>query len=475
MNAIAAAATPLQSRRWLLAAAGFALIVAGALRAQSVEQFIGYVVVLLASVLPAALWVREGARGIPVFPVMASAYALYYAWPLLGGNQSTLDYTPGEMLLAGITVAGFLALATLVWMLVVRAGAIAKPRPARPDNPARVLRLQFAGLLLGVTFHTAIIYGWIQSIGSAFGLVRSLAVTFVMVSCFLVGVSRAKGLLRDKAWVAALCVVAVLVMVCFASLFLIGGVMYGAAVAAGYVMVTRHPPWRGLAAAALLITIMHAGKAEMRERYWQEDTNFGGISSALQIPGLIVSWVGAGLGALVSGEIGTSALDRASLLQMVLIAQTQTPEYVEYLDGETYAMLPSILIPRFIDEDKPATQIGMDMLNIRYGLLTIEGAATTAIGWGLIAEAFANFGYAGVALIALGIGLFCGLLANWSRDANIVSTPTLVSIAAMMGLLNLEADFLSLSTATMQSMFSALVFAWFYKWFVSAPVAVPRS
>ena len=472
MNAIAASQAQSHSRRWFIATAAALLLVAGALRAQGFEQFAGYVLVLAASFLPALLWVRDGARGIPVFPVMASAYSLYYAWPLLGGNESTLDYTPGEMLVAGMTVAGFLGIATVIWAVVVRAGAIAKASVTRPSNPKRVVRLQFAGLLMGIAFHTAIIYGWMQSLGSAFGVVRSLAVTFVMVSCFLVGVSRAKGLLRDKAWIAAMCAVAVLVMVCFASLFLIGGVMYGAAVMAGYVIVTRHPPWRGIVSAALLVTILHAGQADMRERYGQEDTNFGGVSSAFQIPGLIVSWIGAGIGNIVTGEVGTSALDRASLLQMVLIAETKTPEYVEYLNGETYAMLPSILVPRFIDEDKPATQVGMDLLNIRYGLLTQEGAATTAIGWGLIAEAFANFGYGGVALIALGLGLFTGLLANWSRDADIVSPATLVSIAAMMGLLNLEGDFLSLSTATLQSMFSALVFAWFYKWFVSAPVAI---
>ena len=77
-------------------------------------------------------------------------------------------------------------------------------------------------------------------------------------------------------------------------------------------------------------------------------------------------------------------------------------------------------VPRFIEADKPASQVGMDLLNIRYGLLTAEGTATTAIGWGLVAEAYANFGLAGVAAIGIFMGILFGYAGRLSAGAPVI-------------------------------------------------------
>ena len=61
-----------------------------------------------------------------------------------------------------------------------------------------------------------------------------------------------------------------------------------------------------------------------------------------------------------------------------------------------------MLVPRFINPEKQVSQYGMSLLNIRYGLQTQEETQKTAIGWGLLTESFANFGYLGV----IGVG-FC--------------------------------------------------------------------
>ena len=38
---------------------------------------------------------------------------------------------------------------------------------------------------------------------------------------------------------------------------------------------------------------------------------------------------------------------------MVLAVQEETPTVIPYLDGETYAFLPFMLVPRFLNADKP--------------------------------------------------------------------------------------------------------------------------
>jgi hypothetical protein len=188
----------------------------------------------------------------------------------------------------------------------------------------------------------------------------------------------------------------------------------------------------------VVLVILHAGKGEMRDRYWiagqAQDVSIG------QVPDLFGEWFVAGVGAIATGQVQQDVIERASLLYMLLQVQQVTPEQIPYLGGETYALLPSYLVPRFLDPDKTFSQAGLALLSIRYGLQTEEDVSTTTIGWGLISEAYANFGYGGV----LGIGFLFGALATfftrWSAGASPLAMPTLVSLAALMTMINLEAD-----------------------------------
>ena len=445
------------------------LCVLGMFWGASLEQVIAYLLVLSAAVLPSLLWLRMGALGIPILPAVGLAYIPYFAWPLLSGGENTQAYTLWEIARAGITVALFLVTATVAWRLIAGTVRARHAIATEQADPSRAVGFMLAGLLVGVVFHAGVILGWLEGIGTLFGLVRSIAVTFVTVACFLIGVTRAQGVLRGPAWAASLAGLGLLTALSWSSLFLVGGMIYLLAAGLGFVLVSKRIPVLAFGVLFVVVAVLHAGKGEMRERYWISGSNSADIS-AMQVPGLLVDWVGVGIHAISTGELGQSVVDRASLIQMILRAQVETPDRVDFLMGETYALLPSILVPRFIDSDKPASQVGMDLLNIRYGVLTVEGVASTAIGWGLIAEAYANFGYYGVIGIALALGVFCGALFIWSARADIVSIPTLASIAAMMGLINLEADFIQLFSSLLQSFVAVLVFSALYRWF-----AIPRD
>jgi hypothetical protein len=250
----------------------------------------------------------------------------------------------------------------------------------------------------------------------------------------------------------------------------VGGIIYALATIFGYVIVAKRIPYGVLGMILVAVTVLHAGKGAMRQRYWETETNYGGVSSLLQVPQLAAEWVGEGIHVIVTGSGEQSPLDRTGLLQMILRVQSDTPNHIDYLMGETYALLPSILVPRFIDPDKPASQVGMDLLNIRYGILTVEGAAVTAVGWGFIAEAYANFGDLGVIGIALLFGFYCGMLQRWSVGAPTLSLPTLTCIAAMMTLMSIEADFIQIFLTSLQTTASVFVFYTAFK-----SLAVRRS
>src|SRR5207244_12888029 len=130
----------------------------------------------------------------------------------------------------------------------------------------------------------------------------------------------------------------------------------------------------------------------MRQRYWSAHTQTMEQSSVFQVPAMTADWFTAGVGALASGSSNSSSvLERASLLHMLLLVQRTTPDFIPYLEGKTYALLLAMLIPRFFEPEKTVSQAGLNLLSMRYGLQTVESTARTTIGWGLVAEAYANF------------------------------------------------------------------------------------
>jgi hypothetical protein len=133
-------------------------------------------------------------------------------------------------------------------------------------------------------------------------------------------------------------------------------------------------------------------------------------------------------------------------------------------------------MPRFLSPNKAFSQAGLALLNIRYGLQTQEGIATTTLAWGVVTEAFANFGYLGVVGAALVIGLLTAFFTRWSTAQPPLSLPMLLSISALTSLTNLEADFGFLLTNLWQGLIAVLLIFLPLKLLsgIGAPVAPPR-
>jgi hypothetical protein len=118
---------------------------------------------------------------------------------------------------------------------------------------------------------------------------------------------------------------------------------------------------------------------------------------------------------------------------MLLLVQKKTPDEVPYFNGATYAPIPRLLIPRFLDDAKGISHAGNIMLTVNYGLQTIEQTQSTSIGWGLLPEAYANFGYLGIAGLAVVLALFYGWITNLT-----VGVP-MTSLRFVLGLLIMAA------------------------------------
>jgi hypothetical protein len=213
-----------------------------------------------------------------------------------------------------------------------------------------------------------------------------------------------------------------------------------------------------LAIVIAMTTVLHYGKYDMRIVYWPSRYSSTGTPITLaQAPAFFVEWFERGFDNMIYGAKNDFAVDRiGSMVPLLMLVQRLTPSQVPYLEGETYAYVPRLLVPRFIDPDKPSKQATLWLLNVRYGLRSDEQEDETSIGWGILTEAYANFGYVGIVGVALLFGIGCGWIQAKSDGAPILSLPALAAIVVMLRLTDMEQDMTGLAS----SMFQGLVVVW---------------
>lgn len=472
--------------RRLLGTALALLGASGLLFTTNIEILLAYTLVLIACMLPIAIWLLGNSASMPVLPAMAGIYFLYYAVPILRDNSHYRDYvsTPTEILNAGIAVSMFLFAATAVWSFVMYGK---RKRPLRGGTASDLVsgiqlnNVIIFGIGLGVFFYVTMWSGWLASLSSFYGSFRSITVAAASVACFLLGYARGIGTMQGKKWSTAIVLLGALVSLELGGLFLVLALVHVFSVLMGYMIAAGRIPWRTSLVALLVLSVLQSGKSEMRTKYWSGEA--GAETSLMDVPGVLVDWVVAGVTSYGSESArGPGLIDRASLLTLLLRVQRVTPEYIPFLGGESYTLLPYMLVPRFIMPDKIASQASMILLNVHYEIQTAEGAQTTAIGWGPVVEAYANFGYPGVIGVGMLLGLLIGILTRWGAGRPIVSLPSLVTIAGLVTVINAESDLSYMITNFLQTLASIFFFYLLLREFIltrnknSAPQVVkPRE
>ena len=439
------------------------LVGAGMLAAAAFgEHPLGYIFATLAVLAITGAWLFLEIPGIPALPVVTTLYYVYYVLPLL--RNIVEGYLPEEYEGAGLAVALFLICSLAGWLVIARL-----PGHGRLDKSEIVAGRQlFAfvafGFVGGTTFFV-LSFSLLGVFGTLFGVVRSVMLTITIVACYLFGQGIGRKVFLGWRQVVGYALFAAVVVNSIFGLFLAGAAAYMLAFIAGYVLGARKIPFAMLAGLLAIFTILHAGKGEMRERYWSYGSQ-GNEISLFSAPYFMAQWVGFGISSLAAGTAEeTAVVDRTSLLQQLVLIMHMTPTIVPYSNGATYEMITEIIVPRFIDPDKPISSSGVNYLSVRYGLQSVEATRSTTLSWGLIPEAFANYGWSGIAGVGFIFGLGTGFVTWLSIGAPFLSIPFIVSVAGMSALFNVEADSSLLFVTFAQSIGSALMFGFAMRFF----------
>jgi hypothetical protein len=424
--------------------AGIGIFVLTSLRQTELGIFLAAMAIIALAVYPSYLWSRGKAVGLPLVPIACLGDVLWFALPIMTSRGIMELYTPAQVTKAALTEIIFLGTMIATWRVL-------DSRPASPPKAPYVIAPLMKGadyrgplwliLFAAATAHqVANVAGWLTGFymslpAGTFSLMRAITITATTLSAFVLGmqVSRPGAVgfriaFWSLFWLQFLALSTSLILASTLTMVL--------ATWAGRLLGSGRIPWISLVAILLAFQVLHAGKSEMRDRYWSLETNqIIGITPA-DYPGFFTEWASLGIDSFMrqdSSGSDTSLLTRASLVQMLLYAQERAPESVPYLNGATISIIPKLLVPRVLWPDKPRTHEGQVMLNVHFGRQDLESAQRTYINWGMLAEAYANFGMAGPALLGAALGTLLTLVTRASAHAPVASLRFLLSAILMTG------------------------------------------
>jgi len=421
-------------------------------------------------------WAKSGI-GVPLLPIMAVQHLVAYALPIVQNNATALAYPQGYLNQAGIEVLIFFTALTGGWHFGMQAF-----RPAPPiAHSLRIMSHAGGGGLRKIGYgliSLTTIYSILQSLkltdtfmqtlpNGAESLVNALISASGICGFFAISLGISSGEINYRDTVIFWILFAFNCLVSASALLLSATSSYVATVFIGLFWGSNKVPWKYTVIVLCVLGFLSLGKFEMRNRYWTDDVDYVPTATLSEMPSRYSEWALASIDVITApaNDGGTSQknlkkdnslLSRVNNLQNLLfVIDAMDSEKIEPLYGATYTLIPPLLIPRIFWPDKPRAHEGQVLLNVHFGRQDLISSYRTYIAWGLLPEAFGNFGpYLGAVFLGLVLGGFIAWVENRSVNLPILS---LEGFLVFTLFLNMAASFEMVASVLITSIFQSLV------------------
>ena len=376
--------------------------------------------IAFASMAPALAWVKRARTSLPVFEVFMLTGLNAYALPLLNGHESLVLYSNED-----ITTAALAVLIFQITAIATYETTFGLPKTGRFWRDELITSDVGHWLLYGMALNTA--YTCVSTFTtlvppSLEGILRAVFFGIGLICTFITSRRLGAGELSSTERVFFFVMLVLQCLTTMATLFLVGAVSSLMLAVIGFVSSSRRVPVVTSILVLLLFAVLHNGKSVMREIYWDGDDRT--IPTPLQLPGFFSKWISEGMKPSTDpkeSKIAVKLVDRTSLLQMLCLTTSISPSQQPFLNGETYKDIPAQFIPRILWAGKPLGHVSTSKLSVYYGLQSEEDTMTTTIGFGLLAEAYANFGYYGMVLVGVFFGYIFKKAHCWATESPMLS------------------------------------------------------
>jgi len=424
------------------------------------------------------MWGRGGI-GLPLLPMTIIQNLVIYGVPIAAGHENISTYPPDFVFRAGTEVLIFDVVMAVAWRAAMQ---LFHPSPAvsyalHEFNRAGARgwsRLGFGMIAAATGFYA--LQG-LDLLGGLYAIMPSgsdsilYALVSVVSACgfFLVSMTLG-GIETSILGTAFFWVLLVANAMMSASDFLLSSAAANLiTVAIGFFWSSGRVPWRYLTVAMLALSFLNTGKSTMRERYWANVDAPATVRSFKELPATYEEWIRVSYNAIIENDTkDTSAaadikaqanknqtlLDRIDNLQNLLfVIDAIDTDHIKPLEGKTYSLIPPLLVPRVLWPDKPRSHEGQILLNVHFGRQDLEATLTTYIAWGLLPEAYGNFGaITGSVILAIFMGVLFAWIENLTARKLLVSMEGFLSLSLLMNLMNsFEMVASVLVTSTFQS------------------------
>jgi hypothetical protein len=407
----------------------------------------GAVLLFIVGFAPLYLWLMGSHHGLPLWPSFSAYAGSLSALPVLQKSEALNPFSSEIVLQALMTTAAFFLIGTLVWASLTAQD----PRPPRSvlmlKSDTAIRSLMWC-IVAGLLFTLNSFAGWVSFPGNTMQVVRGITGGLSFLGIFAMAYFHGVGMLRRNQIATYLTLVVLLIGLSLTSIMLANAIPYLAVGLMGYTFGKGRPPWGALAAGFIVMALLHPGKYAMREVYYVESPEKAAALNLWTLPAFYTEWMTHGVEA-VSGTEGTftgrlktqdesrsTVFARAGNLHMLATVQQKSPREVPFLNGLTYEPIPFMLVPRFLMPDKSISHAGNIMLSVNYGLVDAEGSRNVSIGWSLVAEAYANFGYFGVFALSVFLASLYSIVTRLSAGVPITSFRFVSGLVVLAGITN---------------------------------------
>lgn len=396
------------------------------------QTAIGAILIGIACMFPMYLWCANKVKGMPIFPFFTLTYLWTFCLPLLSENPHVLHYSPAAHLYASLTTVAFLGAATVVWWEFVKgARDIQFSFLALQSKPAETFFFWMLGAAL--LFNMYFLGGWFTIPDSLFSLIRGIIIGLSTLGIFVLAYRCGGGHLSRFRSGLLLFFLAGIILTSAATLILKTALTLFLMSTIAYVIGGRKLPTVPLVVGLICLLPLHYGKHPMRHKYWNGPPK---RVQPWEYPAWFQEWAGNSGETLFHKpnrwdppkEEKESFVERSSVIHMLMMAQDKIPRLYPYMGGETYVIIPGLMIPRFLNPNKLRSHEGTHLINIHVKRQTYKQTLKTTIAWGLLPEAYANYGFMGALIIGGGFGAFYGFVTVQGVGAPTFSFRTLFGI-----------------------------------------------
>ena len=397
-----------------------------------------------------SVWQSKGI-GLPIIPMLAVQHFIAYGTPLWAGTETLDKYPTNYITSAGLEVCLFLVFLTAGWRLGME---IFRSRQSfsyvlqgfsSPDGRVRTgVGIILILVVTGYNLLESLQMVWIildllpsgtYSLVSA--VIKAMTIAGYFIVAMAIGANEAKPSIKAFYW----CTFVVNALIMASGFLLSSATNLVAAAVIGLFWSSGRLPWKLIVATLAILSFLHLGKFDMRERYWGDQDEGASFKPTLQqLPGYYQEWGDSSLRNILGSDNGDQAVfgpkkkESASMLgrvdnmqNMLFAINAVEGEHIPTLNGATYVLIPPLLIPRMLWPDKPRAHEGQVMLNVHFGRQVLSSTFTTYVAWGLLPEAYGNFGSIWGGLI---LGLFLGLVA--ALIETLTATKPLLSLEGLL-------------------------------------------